>query len=144
MITLSESEYRRGDIIVFKDPVQEHNYMVKRVIGIGGDSVTVAGGALYLNGVFLSEPYAKEPMVYEVQPPFKVPDGRFFVLGDNRNNSEDSSFWLKTDNDSRTPSGERVEPAISKDAIIGKVRYIYLPLERTGTVKSFPLDDMLE
>ena len=143
LATFSESEYERGDIVVFDDPIQPNANMVKRIIGIGGDRISIAAGALFINGDYLSEPYIKEPMIYEVNPPVTVPEGRVFVLGDNRNHSEDSSFWHNADSASDIPEGLRNNPTIPLESITGKVNYIYLPRSRAGALKSFPIDEML-
>lgn len=89
---------RRGDIIVFKSPTDEQKGLIKRVIAVGGDEVQIRDKQVVLNGQPLSEPYAvykrrSERLVGDNTPPLKVPDDGFFVLGDNRDESEDSSVW---------------------------------------------------
>lgn len=122
IVTLREPRYGRGDIVVFVD--YDGAYSVKRIAGIGGDSIKVGGGALFINGEYASEPYIQSPMDYIIMPPVLVPEGRVFLLGDNRNDSDDSHI------DGRTyPVSD----------IIGKVRFIYYPYRRFGAVRSHPL-----
>lgn len=80
-----------GDVIVFhypRDPQQEY---IKRIIGLGGDTVRVEGGQVYVNGQRLYEPYIAAPPAY--RNVWHVPKDSLFVLGDNRNNSSDSHNW---------------------------------------------------
>ena len=80
-----------GDVIVFhypRDPQQEY---IKRIIGLGGDTVRVEGGQVYVNGQRLNEPYIAAPPAY--RNTWQVPQDSLFVLGDNRNNSSDSHNW---------------------------------------------------
>lgn len=82
----------RGDIVVFKADWtgEEEYFLVKRVIGVPGDTVEIRNGELYLNGELQEEDYIKEPMYDYTYPPVTVPEGHYYVLGDNRNNSSDS------------------------------------------------------
>jgi signal peptidase I len=143
ILTLNASEYRRGDIIVLDDPMRKNEYLVKRIVAVGGDEVSVGAGCLFVNGVYASEPYTVEPMVYEVSPPVKVPPGEVYVLGDNRNASEDSSTWRRPDGFATDEGVAWEKPTVPTASIIGKVHYIYLPGARRGRVESFPLDAML-
>ncbi len=98
-------EPERGDIIVFKYPQDEKRDFIKRVIGTPGDVVQVQGHQVYVNGRPLSEPYIKvtaPPLAsgsssycgyaYACEPT-KVPSDSYFVMGDNRDNSQDSRYW---------------------------------------------------
>lgn len=115
------AELERGDVIVFKPPHDPGTNYVKRVVGVPGDVLEMRAKELYLNHVPLDEPYARhvDPRRDEFHPdmawqtdflagrrdpatyrptrdnwgPIRVPENRYFVLGDNRDNSEDSRYW---------------------------------------------------
>ncbi|MBI3455637.1 MAG: signal peptidase I [Candidatus Rokubacteria bacterium] len=94
----------RGDVVVFKYPVDEHRDFIKRVIGVGGDDIVVKDRQVYIS-CRPPEPTCqplKEPWAYyedrmglggETFGPVHVPPGSYFVMGDNRNNSQDSRYW---------------------------------------------------
>lgn len=83
-------EPERGDIIVFEHPRSDLN-LIKRVIGLPGDTIEVNSGQVSVNGVPLQEPYIQAPPTYSSS--WVVPADQYFVLGDNRNNSSDSHSW---------------------------------------------------
>jgi signal peptidase I len=114
------SEPERGDVIVFHPPHEPEKNYVKRVVGVAADTLEMREKQLYLNGAPVHEPYARyvdgrgdavhpdmkwqshhliagPPPGYEPTRdnwgPIVVPQGRYFVLGDNRDNSEDSRYW---------------------------------------------------
>jgi signal peptidase I len=94
----------RGDIIVFKYPQDEKRDFIKRIIGTPGDEVQVRGHTVFVNGKSLNEPYVKFSAVsasrsstycgyaYGCEPTVVPPDS-YFVMGDNRDNSQDSRYW---------------------------------------------------
>jgi signal peptidase I len=96
---------RRGDVIVFKYPKEPERDFVKRVIGLPGDRLELHRKAVYINGQPLQEPYVQylEPPsssgplktddVREEYGPITVPPDQYFMMGDNRDNSEDSRYW---------------------------------------------------
>lgn len=127
LVTLTAHQYGRGDVVVTEDPEEKGAFIVKRIVAVGGDTVAVDGGALYINGHYVSEPYIKTPPLYSM-PPFKLPDGNVFLLGDNRNNSEDAHAWT-----------DKAQPERN---IIGKVRFIYYPYDRAGRFMHFALGDL--
>jgi signal peptidase I len=92
-------DVRRGDVIVFKFPEDPDTDFIKRVIGLPGDTVAMRGGITYINGKPLDEPYITEghhdytPFPPPGIPPVTVPPGKYFVMGDHRNNSRDSRVW---------------------------------------------------
>ncbi len=83
---------KRGDVIVFEPPHRPGEDYVKRIIGLPGETVEIKNGRVYINGVPLNEPFNPRPTSYTM-PPRVVPEGMVFVLGDNRNNSNDSHNW---------------------------------------------------
>jgi len=95
----------RGDIIVFKFPQDPERDFIKRVIGLPGERLELRRKVIYINGEPLTEPYAHfleppapvgEPATGDLREsygPVTVPPGQYFVMGDNRDNSEDSRYW---------------------------------------------------
>ena len=110
---------KRGDIIVFHAP--DGQDWVKRVIGLPGDTVAVKNGKLILDGKKINEPYINGPMdPYNNYGPITVPKGDLFVMGDNRNISEDS----------------RIIGPISIKKVIGRVDLIFWPFNDFKVVGS--------
>ncbi len=107
----------RGDIIVFKTPPNDNfnpaiKDLVKRVVGLPGDTVSSANGKLYVNGSPLNEPYLPPGTVTSGVSPQKIPPGELWVMGDNRGDSEDSRYF----------------GPISEKLIVGRVVLRYWPL----------------
>ncbi|HEY7791035.1 MAG TPA: signal peptidase I [Vicinamibacterales bacterium] len=105
---LPERNPRRGDIIVFKYPEEPSRDFIKRVIGLPGETVEMRNKRIFINGKELTEPYVhflqpptgppelSETTSYDVREnygPVTVPTDEYFVMGDNRDNSEDSRYW---------------------------------------------------
>lgn len=84
---------QRGDVIVFEPPNRPGEDYVKRIIGLPGEKVEIRSGQVYINGTPLAEPFKPTPGSYTMSNPVVVPEGQVFVLGDNRNNSNDSHNW---------------------------------------------------
>jgi signal peptidase I len=107
----------RGDIIVFDPPGYESpDPFIKRVVAVGGDTVAVHDGVLWVNGTAQDEPYLKEDYIVEDFAEVTIEPGWVWAMGDNRNNSGDS----------------RVFGPVSEDAIIGVAFAIYWPLGDLG------------
>jgi len=84
----------RGDVIVFLDPNGQQEDFIKRVIALPGDTVEIKGGVVLVNGTELDELYITSPPKYTMAER-EIPEGSYFVLGDNRNHSNDSHHdWL--------------------------------------------------
>ncbi len=106
----------RGDIIIFKFPDDESILYIKRVIGLPGDTVEIHDGGVYLNGELMNEPYITVKTEGNFGP-YTVPEGHYFMLGDNRNNSADSRYWKNTFLDRKKIVGKavlRYWPSIKK------------------------------
>lgn len=82
---------KRGEIIVFKYPSDTRRDFIKRVIAVGGDTIEIKNGKTIVNGEAVDESYIRE-LFHTNMPKVTVPQGHIFVMGDNRNNSEDSRF----------------------------------------------------
>jgi signal peptidase I len=96
---------RRGDIIVFKYPEDPERDFIKRVIGLPGETIELRNKKVYIDGKGIDEPYVQYlftpsddegPFDYDVRMqygPVTVPPGQYFMMGDNRDNSQDSRYW---------------------------------------------------
>jgi signal peptidase I len=103
---LPETSVKRGDVVVFKYPEEPERDFIKRVIGLPGETLELRHKQVYINGRPLDEPYvhflvppsahAQEFAAYDVREqygPVTVPPNQYFVMGDNRDNSQDSRYW---------------------------------------------------
>ncbi len=124
-------EPQRGDIILFSYPVDEKQTYIKRVIGLPGETVEIRDGKIYIDGSTepLEEDYLKETWTWENDGyTFKVPEGCYFVLGDNRNDSEDGRFWAQlalSEGKASTPEEAEQYSYVKKDEIKGKAIFKY-------------------
>jgi signal peptidase I len=143
-VTKNFSDYDRGDILVFKPPAgaesnscgvqhaetsacptatddRSDTNFIKRVVGVGGDRVKVLGGAVYVNGRRQKEPYARlddSCGICNLPDEITIPDGYYFMMGDNRGASADSREW----------------GPIPKDWVIGQAFATYWPPKKIGTL----------
>jgi signal peptidase I len=83
---------QRGDIVVFRPPHKPETPFIKRVIGLPGEVIAIRNNRVYINGVFLDEPYLRNAW-HDDRPAERIPPGMLFVMGDNRDNSSDSRSW---------------------------------------------------
>lgn len=93
-LLLKLGEIKRGDIVVFTPPdsVESEYPYIKRVIGLPGETVEIRNGKVLINGQPLDEPYVAEEAMTPYGPE-TVPAGKYLVMGDNRNHSNDGRFW---------------------------------------------------
>lgn len=103
-----------GEIVVFYPPFDAEVPYVKRLIGTGGDTIEIKDGYLFRNGEKIKEPYLNGSINYNFGP-IEVPVGKYFFLGDNRNNSNDAHLWNK--------------PFVDETEIIGKIILTYYPFK---------------
>lgn len=112
------SEPKYGDIVIFKYPDDESQYFIKRVIGTPGDKVEVIDGVVYINSEKIQEDFLSVTPTGDFGP-YDVPEDCYFMMGDNRDNSADSRYWINT--------------YVHKDKILGKAVFRYFP--KPGIVK---------
>ncbi|AIQ65403.1 hypothetical protein PSTEL_22070 [Paenibacillus stellifer] len=110
----SNHDFERGDLIVFNEPSEDVTF-IKRIVGLPGERIKLAGNVLYINGAPLKETYLQDPADPDSpngdMEEMKIPENSVFVLGDNRGDSVDS----------------RMLGAIPEDQIIGKVAQNWHP-----------------
>ncbi len=121
-LSYKKADPERFDIVIFRYPDDETQLFIKRVIGLPGETVRITNGRVYINGgeeplddSFTAEPVSaarREDLIFE------VPEGHYFMLGDNRNHSKDSRYWD--------------DHFVAKDKILGKAVFRYWPLSKAG------------
>lgn len=110
---------QRMDIIIFKYPDDESKLFIKRIIGLPGETVEVVDGRVYINGsnTSIDDSFCKETPLGDFGP-YTVPADSYFVMGDNRNHSNDSRLWTNK--------------FVRRDQIVGKAFLRYWPLNKIG------------
>jgi signal peptidase I len=118
-----------GDVVVFRPPAQlqaagypADQAFIKRVIAVEGQTVQVHQGLVYVDQTPLKEPYIAEPPAYEM-PAVRVPEGMLFMMGDNRNNSNDSHVW----------------GFLPRENIIGRANIRFWPPGQAGFLETEPI-----
>lgn len=91
----SKDDIHRYDILIFIPPDEPDVTYIKRVVGLPGETIEVSHGKVYADGVELDASFINEPMNTNGDGVYVVPKGCYFFLGDNRNNSKDSRFWVE-------------------------------------------------
>lgn len=115
-----------GDIVTFKDPEIPSRVLIKRCIAVGGQTVDLKDGVVYVDGAAVSEPYTEgkpsEPLgrtVIDISYPYTVPEGNIWVMGDNRTNSQDSRYF----------------GPIPASSVYGRAFMVYWPLDHFGVLQ---------
>ena len=111
-------EPERGDIVVFKFPKDTKINLIKRIIGLPGETLSVKDNRVYINNEALSETYVPTQKNIPDFGPVLIPQGQYFMMGDNRDNSADSRVW----------------GFVTEELIRGKANYIYWPFGRVGKI----------
>lgn len=118
---------QRGDVIIFHSPANYATDYIKRIIGLPGDTIYIHGGVVYVDGSPLQEKYIEAPPDYTYGP-FVVPKDNYFVLGDNRNNSNDShTGWT-----------------VPRQSIIGKAWLTIWPPHDWGLVPAYAISNQIK
>jgi signal peptidase I len=121
-LVVSKLDYRlhaphRGDIVVFFDPRDADRKLIKRIVGLPGETIEIRNGRILIEGQTLDEPYIQNWANYS-EPPREIPEDQYYVLGDNRSNSSDSHNW----------------GTLPEDKIVGRAWFSYWPPELWGGV----------
>ncbi len=121
---------QRGDVVVLKNPRDESQDFIKRIIGLPGETMEISNNKVIINGKLLQEKYLR-PQTITTPGNFlgegeslKIPENQYIVVGDNRSHSSDSREW----------------GGITKEEIVGKVFFRYWPPQSFGLIKHRPSD----
>lgn len=115
-----------GEVIILKNPKDNNVDFIKRVIGLPNDKIMISGGKVYINDKELKESYLPENIITNGMSflqngvEFKVPEGQYFVIGDNRSGSSDSREW----------------GPVKKELIIGQAYFRYWPVQKLAILQT--------
>jgi signal peptidase I len=109
---------RRGDVVAFRHERSAPSVYLKRLIGLPGDRIEIRAGTVLVNGVELVEPYVRFRDARGAAP-VTVPAGAYYVLGDNRANSDDSRFW----------------GFVKGEDVVGRAVFAVWPFDRAGAIR---------
>ena len=101
-------EPHRGDVVIYP---HDNVFVIKRIVGVEGDKLSIRDGRIFINGKLLQESYLKDGTVTDGDADFVVPDGMLFLMGDNRDVSYDSRYYA--------------DPYVDKDNVVGRVCYLF-------------------
>lgn len=113
------SDPQRGHIVVFESPHQDGREYVKRCIGLPGDIIEIQQGRVYVNGKLLVIAGVIIQEDYSYSEPIPVPENSYFMLGDNRGNSQDSRYW----------------GFVPRDAVLGEALFTFWPINRMRVLR---------
>lgn len=123
-LVVDEITYRfrgpvRGEVIVLRNPTNESEFFIKRVIGLPGEQILISDSKVFVDGQRIDETYLPGNIAMSDTPPFELGESEFFVMGDNRQSSFDSRNW----------------GPLEKNQIVGVVRLRFWPLGELETYK---------
>ena len=116
-------EISRYDIMIFSSP-DGGTYYIKRVIGLPGETIEVREGKVYADGTELDGSFLPEEMDDSGDGTWTVPEGHYFLLGDNRNASDDSRYWD--------------EPFVAEENFVGRAQYVVWPFRHISSLSITP------
>lgn len=117
---VEEEDLERYDILTFVTPDDPDITYIKRLIGLPGEMIEVKEGKVYADGVELDNSFIKESQKQMGDGIYKIPEGCYFFMGDNRNNSNDSRFWE--------------EPYVPANNIQAKAKCVIFPFSKAGSL----------
>lgn len=119
-------ELKRDEIIIFKHPLEKGRLLIKRIIGLPGETIRISNGLVYINDRVLDEPYlapdtkTQQEQAFQEGLEYKIPGNSYVVMGDNRQKSTDSREW----------------GVLSKDLIVGRAVLVYYPINSIRLIEN--------